>query len=143
MSRLGSKKPVRDAPPEWVGMLPREVEKKVVELGKEGVQPAVIGLRMRDQFGIPDVKEVTGKKVGEILEAAELTPTVPQDLQNLLRRAINLMDHLDNNRKDLHNLRGLELVESRIRRLTAFHLDRGNLPEGWRYRRSGARLLVD
>ena len=143
MSRKGSMKPVRDGAPEWVSMLPREIEAKVVEMAKEGIQPAVIGLRLRDSYGVPSVHEVTGKKVSQILAEAKLTPKVPQDLQNLIRRAINLQEHLQSNRKDLHNTRGLELIEARIRKLAKYHQKRGELETTWKYTRQGARLLVD
>ena len=143
MSRKGSSKPVRDSAPEWVTMLPREVEAKVVELAKEGVQPAVIGLRLRDQFGVPSVHEVTGKRVGQILADNKLNPSVPQDLTNLIRRAINLGEHLQGNRGDLHNTRGLEMIEARIRRLIRYHKERGDLAADFKYTRDGARLLVD
>jgi small subunit ribosomal protein S15 len=140
---MGSKMPVRDETPSWVAMLPREVEKKVVELAKDGVQPALIGLRLRDSFGVPSVHEVTGKKVEQILQENKLVPKVPYDLANLIRRAISLQEHLQQHRKDLHNRRGLELIEARIRSLAKFHMAQGSLPEGWKYTRDGARLLVD
>ncbi len=136
-------KPVRDAAPEWVNMLPREVEAKVVEMAKEGLQPAIIGLRLRDQFGIPSVHEVTGKRIGQILEANKLSPKVPQDLTNLIRRSIQLAEHLQHNRGDLHNRRGLEMIEARIRRLIRYHKIRGDLEATFKYTRGGARLLVD
>ncbi len=143
MSRKGSTKPVTDSAPEWVPMLGREVEAKVIEMAKEGVQPAVIGLKLRDQFGVPSVHDVTGKKVGQIIADAGLTQKVPQDLANLLRRAIALQEHLQHNRKDLHNTRGLELIEARIRKLAKYYQKRGQLEATWKYTRDGARLLVD
>lgn len=143
MSRTGSKKPVRDAAPEWVSMLPREVEAKVVELGREGLQPAVIGLRLRDSHGVPSVHEVTGKKVMQILADNGIGSKVPVDLANLIRRAIALQEHLQGNRKDLHNRRGLELIEARIRALARYYKTQGSLALEWKYTRQGARLLVD
>ena len=143
MSRHASSKPVRESAPEWVPMLPREVESKVVELAKEGKQPAVIGLILRDSYGIPSVQEVTGKKIQQILQANGLAGKLPQDLQNLVQRAISLQEHLAANPRDLHNLRGLELMESRIRSLARYYQGRGELPTEWNYTREGARLLVD
>ena len=143
MSKHASSKPVREAAPSWVPMLPREVESKVIELAKEGKQPAVIGLILRDSFGIPSVHEVTGKKIQQILADNNLAGKLPQDLQNLVQRSIALQEHLAANPRDLHNLRGLELMESRIRALAKYHVSRGDLPEGWAYTREGARLLVD
>lgn len=143
MSKHASSKPVRDSAPSWVPMLPREVESKVVELAKEGKQPAVIGLILRDSYGIPSVHEVTGKKIQQILADNNLAGKLPQDLQNLVQRAISLQEHLAANPRDLHNLRGLELMESRVRALAKYYVGRGDLPEGWAYTREGARLLVD
>lgn len=142
MSRHASSKPVRDAAPKWVTMLPREVEAKVVELAREGKQPAVIGLMLRDAYGIPSVQELTGKKVVQIMREAGATGTIPQDLFNLVRRSITLQEHLAGNPKDLHNLRGLELMESRIRGLAKYYKGQGSIPQDWNYSRDTARLLV-
>ena len=143
MSRHASSKPVRDAAPSWVPLRPREIEAKVIELGKEGKQPAVIGLILRDSYGVPSVQEATGKKLAQILEDGGLAGKLPQDLQNLIRRSIHLQEHLAANSRDLHNLRGLELMESRIRGLAKYYIKTGTLPETWSYSRGGARLLID
>ena len=143
MSRHASSKPVRDAAPSWVPMLPREAEAKVVELAKEGKQPAVIGLILRDSYGIPSVHELTGKKIAQIMKDAGVSGKLPQDLQNLIQRSIHLQEHLSANTRDLHNMRGLELMEARIRGLAKYYQGRGELPADWNYTRGGARLLVD
>jgi small subunit ribosomal protein S15 len=142
MSRHASSKPVRDSVPTWIPMLPRQVEAKVIELGKEGRQPAVIGLILRDSYGIPSVHEVTGKKVVQILNEAGITSKLPQDLFNLIQRAIELQEHLAANPRDQHNLRGLELMESRIRGLAKYYRRTGALPATWEYSRGAAKLLV-
>lgn len=142
MSRHASSKPVRDNAPKWVTMLPRECEAKVIELAREGRQPAVIGLMLRDSYGVPSVQELTGKKVAQIIKGAGITTSMPQDLFNLVRRSIVLQEHLSQNRNDLHNLRGLELMEARIRGLAKYYKARGELPQEWGYSRDTARLLV-
>lgn len=143
MSRSPSTKPVRENAPEWVPLRASEVESKIVEMAKAGTQPAVIGIRLRDSYGIPSVQEVTGKKIGQILTANKVAGKLPQDLQNLVRRAINLQEHLQRNRRDLHNRRGLELIEARIRKLAIYYKGAGVLDVSWKYTRDGARLLVD
>lgn len=143
MSRHASSKPVRDSHPSWVPMLPREAEAKVLELAKEGKQPAMIGLILRDSYGIPSVQELTGKKIAQIIKDGGLAGKLPQDLQNLIARSIHLQEHLNANSRDLHNMRGLELMESRIRGLAKYYQSRGELGADWNYTRDGARLLVD
>lgn len=143
MSRKGSQAPITDAAPEWLGMLPREIESKVAEMAKDGVQPAKIGLTLRDSFGVPNVKQATGKSITAIIAEAGQAPSIPQDLTNLIHRAIDLQEHLKGNRQDLHNKRGLELIEARIRKLIKYYQKNGKVEAGFKYTRDGARLLVD
>jgi small subunit ribosomal protein S15 len=53
--------------PNWVKLSPKELEKLIVELGKEGKSPAQIGIILRDQHAIPKAK-LLGKKICQILE---------------------------------------------------------------------------
>ncbi|HIG20539.1 MAG TPA: 30S ribosomal protein S15, partial [Candidatus Poseidoniales archaeon] len=52
-------------------------------------------------------------------------------------------DHLDNNRKDLHNNRQLNLVESKIRRSARYFKSNGKLDADWNYKRDQLRLMVE
>jgi small subunit ribosomal protein S15 len=142
MSHHASSKPVRESAPAWVPLRPREIEAKVLELAKEGKQAAVIGLILRDSYGVPSVHESTGKKLQQIITEGGLAGKLPQDLHNLIRRSLHLQEHLAANKKDLHNLRGLELIESRIRALAKYYRKQGTIPATWDYSREGAQLLV-
>ena len=62
---------------------------------------------------------------------------------SLMRRALRLIDHLDGNRKDLHNGRQLELTESKIRRLSRYYKNENKLDSDWIYKRDQLRLMVD
>jgi small subunit ribosomal protein S15 len=128
--------------PEWVEYSNEEVEEIILKLRKEGKSTSVIGVILRDQYGIPDVKSVTELKITQILEKHGQTEEYPEDLMNLIRKAVNIRDHLNENPKDLHTKRGLQLVESRIRRLVKYYTREGVLPEGWRYEPKKAALLV-
>ena len=61
---------------------------------------------------------------------------------NLIKRAVNIRDHLEENPKDLHSKRGLTIIEARIRKLASYYVKEGELPEGWRYDPQEAALLV-
>ncbi|ENN95616.1 30S ribosomal protein S15P [Methanocaldococcus villosus KIN24-T80] len=141
--KSGSKRPPRKEVPEWVKYTPEEVENLVVELAKKGYQSAQIGLILRDSYGIPDVKLITGKKISRIMKEHGLYPKVPEDLLNLMRRAVNLRKHLEQHPKDLHSKRGLQLIESKIKRLVKYYKRKGVLPQDWRYTPETARLLVE
>jgi len=128
--------------PEWVEYSTEEIEEIILKLRKEGKSTSVIGVILRDQYGIPDVKSVTDMKITQILEKHGQTEEYPEDLMNLIRKAVNIREHLKENPKDLHTKRGLQLVESKIRRLVKYYTREGVLPEGWRYEPKKAALLV-
>ena len=128
--------------PEWVEYSTEEIEELILKLTKEGNSTSKIGIILRDQYGIPDVKLITGQKITKILEKHDQGLEYPEDLMNLIRRAVNIRDHLEENPKDLHIRRGLRIIESKIRRLVKYYTREGVLPEGWRYDPRSAALLV-
>lgn len=141
--KSGSVKPLRESTPDWQPLKGADVEKQVVSLAKEGKSTAVIGVYLRDQFGVPDVKLATGKSISQILDENDLSPRLPEDLTNLLRRVVSLQEHLQKNKKDLHNRRALTLVESKIRRMAKYYKREGRLPEDWVYTQDTAHLLLE
>jgi small subunit ribosomal protein S15 len=128
--------------PDWIDYSTEEIEELILKLNKEGNSTSKIGVILRDQYGIPDVKLVTGMKITQVLEKHEQAPEYPEDLMNLIRKAVNVRDHLQENPKDLHTRRGLQVMESQIRRLAKYYVREGVLPEGWRYEPKKAALLV-
>jgi len=128
-----STRPVSRRPPSWCKYTPEEVEALVVKLAKEGHPPSKIGTILRDQYAIPLVKPITGKTITQILKESKLAPPIPEDLQNLLKKAARLYAHLEKHRKDLHNKRALQLVESKIHRLASYYKEKGILPPNWKY----------
>lgn len=130
------------AKPEWIVYSNEEIEEFILKFTKEGKSTSEIGIILRDQYGIPSVKEATGEKITAILKRNEQYQEYPEDIMNLIKRAVNIRDHLKENSKDLHSKRGLSIIESRIRRLGAYYVNTHKLPEGWRYDPQSAALLV-
>jgi len=128
--------------PEWIAYSNKEIEELILRYSKEGKSTSEIGITLRDQYGIPSVRAVTGEKITAILKRNEQTQEYPEDIMNLIKRAVNIRDHLKENSKDLHTKRGLEIIEARIRRLGAYYVKNNQLPEGWRYDPQQAALLV-
>ena len=142
----GSDRPVADEPPEWSDVDPGTVEERVVELAEAGHPPSEIGLRLRDAgvdgTPVPDVKLATGRKVTEILAANDAAPELPEDLQNVMVKAVRLADHMDENPQDHQNKRALQNAESKVRRLVNYY--RGDeLPADFTYTYERARDLVE
>jgi len=132
--RSQSTRPPKLAKPAWVSVKPEEVEELVVSLYRKGYPPSMIGMILRDAYGIPSVRAVTGKKLVRILRERGLAPEIPEDLANLIRRAARVRRHLEEHPKDYHSKRGLQLIESKIRRLAKYYKRVGVLPPGWEYK---------
>ncbi|PSN91183.1 30S ribosomal protein S15 [Candidatus Marsarchaeota G2 archaeon OSP_D] len=129
-----SKRPVTLEVPEWVKMTPEEVEKIIVNLAKKGYTKPMIGQILRDQYGIPLVKGFLGKKLTEILVGNNVQSQIPDDLQALLQHASRTIAHLEQHPKDMFSLRGLEITESKILRLSKYYRRQGVLPQDWKYK---------
>ena len=141
----GSDRPAADDPPEWSDVDAEAIEQRVVELAEQGNDPSQIGLKLRDEgvggTPIPDVKLATDKKVTEILEEHDANSDVPEDLRNLMARAVRLHDHLEEHPTDYQNKRALQNTESKIRRLIEYY--RGDeIDAEFSYSVSDARDLV-
>ncbi|CAE7242071.1 RPS13A [Symbiodinium natans] len=98
-------------------MKPEDVSEHICKLAKKGLTPSQIGVTLRDSFGVPQVKNVTGNHILRILKTNGLAPTLPEDLYYLIKKAVSIRKHLDKNRKDKDAKFRLILVESRIHRL--------------------------
>ncbi|NOZ82575.1 MAG: 30S ribosomal protein S15 [Euryarchaeota archaeon] len=140
--KSGSTRPLRTSPPEWVELSKEEVEDIIVKLAKRGESPSRIGIILRDQYGIPLSRYITGKKLTKTLEEKGVAPEIPEDLMNLIRRAVTIDRHRKEHRKDMVAKRALQLVEAKIRRLIKYYKRRGRLPQDWEYTMEKARLLV-
>lgn len=138
-----SRAPAREDVPDWQPIGKSEIKDIVVRLAREGRTAAYVGLVLRDQHGVPNVRLATGLTMTQILREAGLTPQIPEDLQNLMKRAVHLQGHLASHRRDLHNARGLTLIEARIRRLADYYRRQGKLPAEWRYTAETAQLVVE
>jgi small subunit ribosomal protein S15 len=89
------------------------------------------------------VKVITKKTITQIQEENGLSSKIPEDLFNLLKKAVALRNHLTKNRKDYTSKHGLELLESKIRRLIKYYVRENRLPKDFVYEPERAKLLVE
>jgi small subunit ribosomal protein S15 len=141
--KSSSIRPYRKEAPTWGALKQKEVERMVLKLADDGHSSSVIGIKMRDQFGVPSVKLATGKSILKILAENKRDPKLPEDLRNLMKKAVNIDEHLTENPKDTHNKRALSLTEAKIRRLMRYYKKKGTLPSDWIYNLKSAKLLVE
>jgi len=140
--KSSSVRPARSEAPAWSNTDKAAIEKLIVDLRKEGTSSSMIGLVLRDRYGVPDVKLVTGKRIGDILKENKVSSEIPEDLRDLMIKALGLRKHLTENTKDLHNKRQLHLVEAKIRRLVRYYTGTKKLPAGFTYKPENAEILL-
>ena len=126
-------RPVSKRPPSWCKYQPEEVEAMVIKLAKEGNSTSRIGTILRDRHAIPLVKPITGKTITKILKEAQLAPSMPEDLGNLIGKAKSISVHYEKNKTDLNNKRSLQIIEAKIHKLSRYYKREGVLPKNWKY----------
>ena len=134
--------PYRRRPPTWVQISTNDLVDQIIKMAKKGQSPSQIGVVLRDNHGIPQVKGITGSKILRILKKNGLAPEIPEDLYHLIKKAVNIRKHMEKNRKDKDGKYRLILVESRIHRLARYYRSVKKLPPKWKYQSKKADTLI-
>ncbi len=95
---------------------------------------------MRDEYGVPLIKPILGKRISQLLEENNSTPEMPEDLNQLVQKALALQKHLKVHNTDKRNIRSLELIEAKIHRLSKYYKRKGKILQNWKYAAVIARL---
>ncbi len=135
-----STRPLNLKAPSWITQDPKEIEELIVKYGKEDLTASQIGVKLRDQHSIPLVKPIIKKSIGQVLEENDLKTELPEDLNNIVKKAIGLQKHLKANKGDKRNVRSLELIEAKIHRLSVYYKKIERIPKKWKYKSLVAQL---
>ncbi|MDQ4072821.1 MAG: 30S ribosomal protein S15 [Thermoproteota archaeon] len=117
-----------------------EIISNIVSFGKDGLTASEIGSKLRDEFAVPLVKPILGKTITQVLEENNVNRSMPEDLERLVRKALGLQKHLNTHNSDRRNVRSLELIESKIHRLSRYYKNNGKIPKNWKYASVIAKL---
>ena len=118
-----------------------EINKTIETLSKKGESKAKIGLELKKQKVY--VKKETGKRISKIQEELNINSNkLPDDLMDLIRKAVKLLKHKESNKKDMTSKRGYQLTVSKINRLRNYYISKNKIPKNWRYSDKTAKLLV-
>jgi small subunit ribosomal protein S15 len=139
----GSKKPLIAGKPTWIRYKPKEIELLIGKLAKEGKTSSEIGIILRDSYGVPSIKLITDKRLQEILAEKKLVPNVPEDLMALMKRSVKIRKHIETYRQDMTAVRGLQLTESKIKRLAKYYKRINKLTPDWKYDPSAVKIYTE
>ena len=135
-----STRPLNPKSPSWITLEPKEIEELIIKYGKDDLSASQIGVKLRDQHSIPLVKPIIKKTITEVLEENDLKTELPEDLDNIVKKAVGLQKHLKVNKKDSRNVRSLELIEAKVHRLSVYYKKIGRIPKKWKYKSIIAQL---
>ncbi|MCP4239466.1 MAG: hypothetical protein GY772_02785 [bacterium] len=71
-----------------------------------------------------------------------MAPKLPEDLYNMIKRAIAMRKHLEKNKKDTDSKFRLNLKESRIHRLVRYYRKTGKVDPTFKYKSDKASALL-
>ncbi|TLY11143.1 MAG: 30S ribosomal protein S15 [Thaumarchaeota archaeon] len=128
-----STRPTSKSSPSWLTLSRDQVSSVIVRLSNDGLSPSEIGVRLRDEHGIPLVKPVLGKSLSEVLAENKINPDMPEDLDKLVKKALGLQKHLKVHNSDHRNVRSLELIEAKIHRLSKYYKSTSKIAKNWKY----------
>ncbi len=132
---LGSK-------PEGLELSESEITKLIVQYAKQGMHQAQIGQTLKEKHNVPYIKQIYKKRLHPILVENGFKSDLPQDLLDLLKRAITLRRHIEKNHNDVHNKTSLARVEAKIWRLSNYYKDNRVLPSDWKYDPAKVALII-
>ncbi|MHB8361538.1 MAG: 30S ribosomal protein S15 [Thermoplasmataceae archaeon] len=115
----------------WVEQSPSEITEIILNSRKENLTMSKIGIRLRDQYGIPGTKHVMGVKIGKVLRENGNYPAIPEDLNSLIKKYKRVSKHITLNRKDMSNTRGRNLIMAKMLRLVNYYKREGHLAQEW------------
>ena len=133
-------RPLDPKAPSWIKQNAKEIEELIVKYAKDDLSVSQIGVKLRDQHSIPLVKPIIKKTITNVLEENDLKTELPEDLDNIVKKAIGLQKHLKANKGDYRNVRSLELIEAKVHRLSVYYKKIDRIPKKWKYKSIIAQL---
>ncbi len=135
-----STRPINVRMQPWIFQKPDEIVELIKKYSKDDLSSSQIGIKLRDQHAIPLVKPVIKKSITKVLDENKLNKEIPEDLTNIVKKAIGLQKHLKTHKSDKRNIRSLELIEAKIHRLSEYYKKISKLERNWKYKSIVAQL---
>jgi len=81
--------------PKWVKMKSADLEKRIIDLAKNGNPPEMIGIILRDEHGVPKTKAILNKRISQVLKEAgiEIEPESKRTKEKIEKIKIHFAKH--------------------------------------------------
>ena len=68
---------------------------------------------------------------------------LPEDLMAMIKKDVGLHKHIESNKQDMTAKRGIQLTESKIKRLVKYYKKSGRISEDWKYDPKKAGMFLE
>lgn len=140
--RSASLKPLIESASYDGDLTKEQIEDTIASYARQGMDPALIGEKLKREHNVKYLKKATGKRMLQILREKNLSGEIPSDMLQLIKKAVGMRAHLNANKRDVHSRTRLGRVESKIWRLTKYYRREGRIPKDWKYNPQTAELLI-
>ena len=110
-----------------------QIEALIIQYAKQGLDPALIGEKLKKEHNVPYIKYMLGERLTAFLDRERLHGQGAVRPYDLMKKAVKMHEHMEHNKQDQHNKTGLHRIESKIWRLTKYYRKEGALPKDWKY----------
>jgi len=98
--------------PSWLKLTEKEVIDLILKIAEKEPSAEKIGLILRDQYGVPDVK-IYGLKISKVLGNKFIEPTSI----NLAKKLENVISHYKKNKQDKKAERSLIITKAKLKKI--------------------------
>lgn len=140
--KSNSRKPRIEEAESKSGLSREEIEGLIVSYAKGGMPAELIGETLKRKHNVMYIRKETGKRLMQILRENKVEGPLPPDMLQLVKKAVNIREHLASNKSDVHNRIRLGRIESKIWRLVRYYKREGILSSDWKYNPATAELII-
>ncbi|KAF7683126.1 40S ribosomal protein S13 [Astathelohania contejeani] len=116
----------------WVTKSDDEIVNEILNLARKGYTPNKIGNILRDEHGIGKVSHFLKDRILNILRKNGCAPSIPEDVDAVYKKCINMREHIAMFRNDKGARYQLMLAESKLHRLIRYHKKNNTLCPTWK-----------
>ncbi|EPR80058.1 40S ribosomal protein S13 [Spraguea lophii 42_110] len=118
--------------PTYIKHSKEEIVDVILNLARKGTPPSQIGNILRDNYGVGKSFAVTKTKILTLLKIAGLKPVIPEDLNNIVKKCVNIKAHLAKYTNDKSSKYQLIQMQSCLYRVARYYKSKNELPAGWK-----------
>jgi small subunit ribosomal protein S13e len=118
--------------PTWANVDLDEIKVEIVQMANKGISASLIGMRLRDIYGIGCAKDALGDTITVFLQKNGVLSEIPYDLECIVRKVNSIKIHLNLYPKDNSAKYRLMINSSKLYRIIRYYKRTLRIPGNWK-----------